>query len=78
MSGSVRQIAFSAICAFGASTFFTTVADAQALRAETTEVAAAATQSSAAACIHALDRPVVDPALLVRRCTGYKIGRAHV
>jgi tetratricopeptide (TPR) repeat protein len=71
MSGSVRQIAFSAICAFGASTFFATAADAQALRAETTEVAAAATQSSAAACIQALDRPVVDPALLVRRCTGY-------
>src|SRR5471032_1338375 len=59
-----------AVCAFVSATAFATGASAQALRAET-ELAAAAPQSAAGACLRALDQPVIDPALLIRRCTTY-------
>lgn len=83
MFGSVRRIGFFAIGAVAASSFlFAAGAGAQdpeqtadthqALRAETsTELAAASPESAAAACIRSLDQPIVDAALLVRRCTGY-------
>ena len=59
-----------AVCIFVSATAFGTSASAQALRAET-ELAAAAPQSAAGACLQALDQPVIDPALLIRRCTAY-------
>src|SRR5437868_10215408 len=59
-----------AVCALVSAAAFATSASAQALRAET-EMAAAAPQSAAGACLQALDQPVIDPALLIRRCTAY-------
>ncbi len=59
-----------AVCAFVSATAFGTSASAQALKVDR-EMAAAAPQSAASACLQALDQPVIDPALLIRRCTAY-------
>ena len=59
-----------AVCIFGSATAFGASASAQTLNAER-EMAAAAAQSSAVACLQALDQPMIDAALLIRRCTTY-------
>jgi tetratricopeptide (TPR) repeat protein len=72
MFGSVRRIGLGTIGAFTSCILFSAGASAQALQSETTtELAAAAPQSAAGACIRSLDQAIVDAALLVRRCTGY-------
>jgi tetratricopeptide (TPR) repeat protein len=70
MLSSQRTVTVLAACVFVSATALHSSASAQALRVDT-ELAAAAVQSAVAACLQALDQPMIDPALLIRRCTTY-------